>query len=97
MNNHWQGHHPHRHPYWQNSPFPSQPHQHSSQNWNRRITIYDAMETANQQVPGEIVKVELDREHGMLVYEVEIMTQEGVKYEVDINANTGEVLNVKLD
>lgn len=101
MNNHWQGHHPHHlhgNHQWQNNSFPPRhPQHHDMSNWHRRITIHEAMEIANQQVPGEIVKVELEREHGMLIYEVEIVTQQGVKYEVEINVDTGEVLNVKLD
>lgn len=69
----------------------------SEQEWDRRISIYDAMAAANEQVPGDIVKVELEREQGVLVYEVEIVTAEGVKYEIDVDVNTGEVLNVQLD
>jgi len=99
MNPNWQWQHPNWRPGWQNNPHQAYPQQqwNQPQNWMRRITIYEAMEIAQQQVQGEIVKVELEREHGMLIYEVEIMTQNGVKYEVEIDVNTGDVLNVELD
>lgn len=77
--------------------WPNQQGWSNEQEWDRRISIYDAMAAANDQVPGDIVKVELEREQGVLVYEVEIVTAEGVKYEIDVDVNTGEVLNVQLD
>ncbi|HLR52354.1 MAG TPA: PepSY domain-containing protein [Candidatus Avamphibacillus sp.] len=102
MNLNWQWQHPNWRPGWQNNPQQVYPQQqwnqpNQPQNWMRRINIYEAMEIAQQQVQGEIVKVELEREHGMLIYEVEIMTQNGVKYEVEVDTNTGDVLNVELD
>ncbi|NYF25356.1 PepSY domain-containing protein [Sporosarcina sp. JAI121] len=63
----------------------------------RRITIDQAMAIALERVPGQVVKAELDYEDGMLVYEVDVRTMEGYKYEVKIDANTGAVLKVKLD
>lgn len=59
-----------------------------------RISIDDAMTIALEQVPGEVVKVELDTENGILVYEIDIMTMEGVKYEVEIDAQTGAVIKI---
>ncbi|WP_318614018.1 PepSY domain-containing protein [Sporosarcina sp. YIM B06819] len=63
----------------------------------RRITIDQAMAIALQRVPGQVVKVELDYDDGLLVYEVDIRTAEGYKYEVKIDANSGVILRVKLD
>ncbi|WP_199168407.1 MULTISPECIES: PepSY domain-containing protein [unclassified Sporosarcina] len=63
----------------------------------RRITMEQANEIARQRVPGEVVKSELEFDDGMLVFEVDIRTAEGHKYEVKIDAVTGEVLRVKLD
>jgi len=56
-----------------------------------------ANEIARQRVPGEVVKSELEFDDGMLAFEVDIRTAEGHKYEVKIDAVTGEVLRVKLD
>jgi uncharacterized membrane protein YkoI len=49
-----------------------------------------------QQVPGQVIKVELDYEYGMLVYEIDIRTQSGV-YEVHVNANTGQILKIEME
>ncbi|TQS75291.1 hypothetical protein DX933_07095 [Ornithinibacillus gellani] len=63
----------------------------------RKITIEEAMQIALQRVPGEVVKVELETEQGRLVYEVEIMTANGVKYEIDVDANSGTIVGLKPD
>ncbi|WP_203247144.1 PepSY domain-containing protein [Sporosarcina beigongshangi] len=63
----------------------------------RRITMDQAMAIALQRVPGQVVKAELDYDDGMLIYEIDIRTAEGQKYEVKIDANTGVILRVKLD
>jgi len=55
------------------------------------------MYIALEQIPGEIVKIELDTENGILVYEVDIMTAQGIKYEMDIDAQTGRIIKIKND
>lgn len=44
----------------------------------------------------KFLRCELDRDDGVLKYEVEF-TKDGVEYEYDINANTGEILWVDKD
>lgn len=62
-----------------------------------RISIDDAMEIALEQIPGEVVKVELDTDNGMLVYEVDIISMQGIKYEIEIDAQTGRIIKMKRD
>jgi uncharacterized membrane protein YkoI len=54
--------------------------------------IFQIAQTA---VPGEIIEVELDREHDRLIYEVDILTSTGRLRQVEIDARTGEVLDVE--
>lgn len=63
----------------------------------RQINIIEGINIAVQQVPGEVVSAELETKSGMQVYEVEIVTAQGVKYEVDVDRNTGEILDIDLD
>ncbi len=55
------------------------------------------IEIALAEVPGEVVEIELEREDGMQVYEVEILTADGTEMEVEIAAGTGDVLEVEAD
>lgn len=54
--------------------------------------IFQIAQTA---VPGEIIEVELDREGGRLIYEVDVLTSTGRLRQVEIDARTGEVLQVE--
>lgn len=67
------------------------------QNWSRQISIEDAMNLAQEQVPGQIVKVELDTQNGAWIYEVDIITPQGIEYEVEIDINTGRIISVMPD
>ena len=55
------------------------------------------MTIASIQIPGEIVKVELDTENSRLVYQVDIVTMQGVKYEMEIDAMTGQIIKLERD
>ncbi len=61
-----------------------------------RISSEAAIQIALQQVPGQVIKVELDYENGMLVYEIDILTPSGI-YEVYVHAVTGQILKVEED
>lgn len=52
---------------------------------------------AFRAVPGEIVEIELERKHGRLVYEIEILGRDGRVQEVTLDARTGAVLSVEDD
>lgn len=67
------------------------------QNWYRQINMVDAINIALQQVPGEAVEAELKTRQGRRIYEVEIVTAQGTKYEVEVDRNTGEIVDVELD
>lgn len=53
------------------------------------------LEIAQGAVPGEIIEVELDHEHDRLIYEVDILTQTGRLRQVEIDAQSGAVLEVE--
>lgn len=61
-----------------------------------RINSEAAIQIALRRVPGQVIKVELDYEDGILVYEIDIRTTSGV-YEVHVDAITGQILKVERD
>jgi len=63
----------------------------------RQISMQEAMTIAQGHVPGRVVKIELEQEHGMWVYEVDVITSQGAKYEVKVDINTGGIVKVELD
>ncbi len=55
------------------------------------ITLEEAVKIAREHAPGELIKVE--RERGL--YEVKLLTQEGKRVELYIDAETGKVVHDK--
>ena len=48
-------------------------------------------------VPGSVTEAELEDEDGVIVWEMEILAEDGKEYEVTIDANSGSVLETELD
>ena len=62
-----------------------------------KLTAAQASNIALKQVTGgKVTKVELDRENGRYVYEIEMRTAQG-EADVDVDANTGKVLSFDQD
>ncbi|MBO0999650.1 PepSY domain-containing protein [Bacillus sp. SD075] len=57
--------------------------------------MQQAQEIALQRVPGQVLHVDMDMEHGVLVYEFFILTNQNRIYEVEINAKTGRIMIVE--
>ena len=56
----------------------------------------DAIAIAEKAANGKVVEIELDEDDGLLKYDVELRTDRG-EAEVEIDASTGNVLEVELD
>ena len=56
-----------------------------------------AIEIALLEVAGEVQDVELEKEDGMMVYEIEILDANGQEVEVEIAADTGAVIEVETE
>lgn len=52
---------------------------------------------AAEQVPGDVIKVELENEHGRMIYELKILADSGRVREIELDARTGAVLNIEDD
>ena len=61
------------------------------------LTEEQAIEIALMEVPGEVQEIELEREDGMQVYEISVLTVDGVEMEVEIAASTGDVLEIEKE
>jgi len=57
--------------------------------------IAELLERLKTQVPGEVIGVEFEREHGRWVYEFKIIDSEGRLLEVYVEAQTGTVLSME--
>ena len=61
------------------------------------LTEAQAIEIALMEIAGDVQETELESEDGIQVYEIEIVAEDGTEHEVEIDANTGEVLTVEAE
>ena len=58
-----------------------------------KVTMEQAIETAKTRFPGRVIESELEAEDGGLIYEVKIVGASGETQEVEIDAQSGKVLD----
>ena len=61
------------------------------------LPIARLLERLKIEVPGEVVGVEFEREHGRWVYEFKVIDARGRLLEVYVDAHTGKVLSLEED
>ena len=62
-----------------------------------QIKIEAAIQAASKEVPGTIIKAELEKEHGPLMWEFEIVTEKGEIKEVHVDGESGKILALHSD
>jgi hypothetical protein len=60
-----------------------------------KINMNDAMDIALAKISGDILKAELDKENGFLVYEILVATPERTLSEITVDAGNGQILLVE--
>jgi uncharacterized membrane protein YkoI len=58
-------------------------------------SLSEVLAVAREKMPGEVVKIELEREKGVWVYEIKILTRSGQRREIEIDAQTLDVIKIK--
>jgi uncharacterized membrane protein YkoI len=61
------------------------------------ITMDQAVSIALQAVPGTAAKVEFEQEDNMTLWEVEVVSSDQQVFELEIDANSGEILEKQGD
>ena len=56
-----------------------------------------AIEIALLEVSGEVQEIELEKEDGEMVYEIEILRADGQEFEVEIAAVNGAIIEVEME
>ncbi|MFC7322009.1 PepSY domain-containing protein [Halobacillus campisalis] len=64
---------------------------------NEQKSSKEAEEAAKEEISGEVTKIEKDEDDGRVYYEVDILDEDGKNIEVEVDANTAEILKVDRD
>lgn len=61
------------------------------------LPLADILNAATSVRPGRVIEVELDRDDGRWLYELELVTPDGRLYEMEIDAATGNILEIERE
>jgi uncharacterized membrane protein YkoI len=63
----------------------------------RILALADVLKAVQAEVPGEVLEVEFEAEHGTHVYEFKILRSDGKVQEVEADAATGKITKIEDD
>ncbi len=61
------------------------------------LSLSEIMKQTNLELPGKILEIELEEKAGMIVYEIEFLSEQDVVMEMLIDARTGRLISVRED
>ncbi len=61
------------------------------------LPLQSILDKYRADYPGRVIEVELEKKHGEIIYEIEIVDDRGEVRELYINARNGELLKVKVE
>jgi uncharacterized membrane protein YkoI len=61
------------------------------------MPLADVLVRVGPDLPGEIVEVEFEREHGRWIYEFKVIDTAGRLHEIYVDAATGRIVSAEID
>ena len=61
------------------------------------LPLEELLARHRERIPGRLLDLEVEREHGRIVYELEVVDDQGQVYEIYLDAQTGEWLGQELE
>lgn len=61
------------------------------------LPLAEAVAELLERVPGRIVEAEFERDDGLAIYELELVTEDGQLIDAEVDARTGAILEVEED
>ncbi len=61
------------------------------------LPLEKILEITRKQVQGRVLEVELERDDGLFIYELEVLDKHGVVWEIKVEATTGTILEREQD
>ena len=61
------------------------------------LPLESILKKVRERFPGDVLEVKLETEDDVIVYELELLGNDGVVREIYINAKTGDILSSKED
>jgi uncharacterized membrane protein YkoI len=59
------------------------------------LPLAEILAKVKPEVPGKVIKIELETEDGVLVYELKVLRPDGRIEEIEVDAKTGKLLEIE--
>lgn len=61
------------------------------------LSLEQILTNLDERMRGRVLEVEFEREHGRYIYEIEILDASGIVRELEIDATSGELLQIERE
>lgn len=61
------------------------------------LPLEEILQRVKAQNPGRVVETDLEHKHGRYVYEIDVVSNDGVKKELKYDAKTGALISSKVE
>ena len=61
------------------------------------LPLETILQNQQQIQPGRVLEVELEREHGAMVYELEVLDERGTVWQLQLDATSGELIEREIE
>ena len=61
------------------------------------LPLEKILEITRKRVQGRVLEVELEREDELFIYELEVLDQKGIVWEIKVDATTGSIIEKEQD
>ncbi|HEX4916702.1 MAG TPA: PepSY domain-containing protein [Limnobacter sp.] len=61
------------------------------------LPLEQILRKAREVHPGRVLDVDLDKNHGRYIYEIELLDPQGRVWEMELDARTGQLLDLEQD
>lgn len=86
-------------PFWQGGVIADEDHErvYEMRQAGDILSLEKILEISRQRMPGKVIEVELEREDGKLIYELEILDEQYKVWKLEVDAMKGDILQVEED
>lgn len=61
------------------------------------LPLEKILEISRKQIQGRVLEVELEQEDKLLIYELEVLDNQGIVWEIKVDAKTGSIIKLEQD
>lgn len=61
------------------------------------MSLEALLRQVRQEYPGRVIEIELEEENGRYIYELEIVDDEGIVWDIELDARSGELIKREVD